>query len=395
MKKYLIVAVILGVWLTVIPGQAEADRSDTGQFLRIGAGARASGMGEAFCAVSDDTYALYYNPAGLGQLTQKQVSFLHSKWLRDLRYESLFYAKPYKLKELGAWGASITYLDMDELIGRDKDSKPIGNFGAKDFAFQLSSGLMFGTDRAFGMSLKYIQQEIENEDDAALAVDIGLLSQDPLKNIKWGMAIQNIGTRIRFINKKETLPFIYRGGISCKVPENNLLVSADITRVADSDWRLSFGLEHLATSVLTLRCGYTFKNDLDNVFSFGAGFNFPVYQLDYAYVPYDDLGGTHRFSISFRASTDSDKDGVYDGLDQCPATPEGATVDAYGCPIDSDKDGVYDGLDQSPATPEGATVDAQGCPIDSDKDGVYDGLDQSPATPEGATVDAYGCPIDS
>ncbi|MDI6782300.1 MAG: PorV/PorQ family protein, partial [bacterium] len=362
MKKYLIVAVILlGVWLTIIPCQAEAARADAGQFLRIGAGARASGMGEAFCAVSDDTYALYYNPAGLCQLTQKQLSFTHNKWLRDLRYESLLYAKPYNLKELGAWGASISCLDMDELIGRDKDSKPIENFGAKDVAIQLSSGLMFGTDKSFGMSLKYVQQAIENEDSSALAVDIGLLSQNPLKNIKWGMAIQNIGTRIRFIDKKETLPFIYRGGISWKVPEDNLLLAADITKPIDNDCRLSFGLEHLTTAVLTLRCGYTFKKDLDNVFSFGAGFNFPVYQIDYAYVPHDDLGGTHRFSISFRAFKDTDKDGVYDGLDISPDTPAGAVVDKNGCPIDTDKDGVYDGLDISPDTPAGAVVDKNGC----------------------------------
>ena len=37
-------------------------------------------------------------------------------------------------------------------------------------------------------------------------------------------------------------------------------------------------------------------------------------------------------------------------------------MDAAGCPMDSDGDGVYDGLDQCPNSPAGATVDVNGCP---------------------------------
>lgn len=35
-------------------------------FLRIAAGSRAAGMGEAFVAVADDGTATHWNPAGLG-----------------------------------------------------------------------------------------------------------------------------------------------------------------------------------------------------------------------------------------------------------------------------------------------------------------------------------------
>jgi outer membrane protein OmpA-like peptidoglycan-associated protein len=92
---------------------------------------------------------------------------------------------------------------------------------------------------------------------------------------------------------------------------------------------------------------------------------------------------------------DSDLDGVREWLDQCPATPIGAKVDAKGCPADSDGDGVFDGLDQCEATPKGCTVDARGCPSDADGDGVCDGLDQCADTPKGASVDDKGCPRDS
>src|SRR5262249_61651 len=39
------------------------------------------------------------------------------------------------------------------------------------------------------------------------------------------------------------------------------------------------------------------------------------------------------------------------------------TVDATGCPMDSDKDGVYDGIDQCPSTDPQWAVDNKGCPI--------------------------------
>ncbi|MEQ1439531.1 OmpA family protein [Fontimonas sp. SYSU GA230001] len=64
--------------------------------------------------------------------------------------------------------------------------------------------------------------------------------------------------------------------------------------------------------------------------------------------------------------TDSDADGVLDGVDQCPATPIGTAVDARGCAIDlsadADGDGVPDAADRCPGTPPGVTVDATGCP---------------------------------
>jgi outer membrane protein OmpA-like peptidoglycan-associated protein len=94
-------------------------------------------------------------------------------------------------------------------------------------------------------------------------------------------------------------------------------------------------------------------------------------------------------------SRDADLDGVRDWLDDCPATPIGATVNARGCPTDSDRDSVLDGIDQCADTPVGCRVDRKGCPADADGDGVCDGLDECADTPKGARVDAKGCPNDA
>ncbi|HEY6194550.1 MAG TPA: OmpA family protein [Candidatus Eisenbacteria bacterium] len=60
-------------------------------------------------------------------------------------------------------------------------------------------------------------------------------------------------------------------------------------------------------------------------------------------------------------AVDLDHDGVFDRIDRCDNTPEGAVVDEWGCPLDSDHDGVFDGLDKCPDTPPGEFVDRNGC----------------------------------
>ncbi len=66
-------------------------------------------------------------------------------------------------------------------------------------------------------------------------------------------------------------------------------------------------------------------------------------------------------SVFLKRGIDSDGDGVYDHMDDCPGTPPGVMVDASGCPKDSDGDGVTDDSDACPNTPRGAIVDNRGC----------------------------------
>jgi hypothetical protein len=59
---------------------------------------------------------------------------------------------------------------------------------------------------------------------------------------------------------------------------------------------------------------------------------------------------------------DQDNDGVFDGWDQCPDTPDGIPVDTIGCPFDTDRDGVSDYLDREVSRP-GAIVDEYGVEV--------------------------------
>lgn len=112
----------------------------------------------------------------------------------------------------------------------------------------------------------------------------------------------------------------------------------------------------------------------------------------------DTMGWTVEGGVSVflgSVTRDADGDGVPDGRDACPATPEGLPVDEEGCVRDGDGDGVADPADACPGTPKVAAVDRRGCPTDGDGDGVFDGLDRCPETPGGAEVDREGCARDT
>jgi hypothetical protein len=80
---------------------------------------------------------------------------------------------------------------------------------------------------------------------------------------------------------------------------------------------------------------------------------------------------------------DADADGVGDGTDNCPTTPNAnqADADADGqgdaCDLDDDNDGVADENDLCPGTPADTDVNGSGCPVPASRDACKNGGWQS------------------
>src|SRR5436309_2306797 len=113
MKKFLVLAQLI-VLLTL--GLSEAGNSpgtSGAPFLRIGVGARASGMGEAFTAVADDVSTIFWNPAGLANFKGREFLFMHNLWAPETSLEYVAYAQP--IKDFGTLSGSLTYLWMPPL----------------------------------------------------------------------------------------------------------------------------------------------------------------------------------------------------------------------------------------------------------------------------------------
>jgi hypothetical protein len=57
-------------------------------FMDLGAGGRPLGMGHAFVGVADDIHAIYYNPAGLINVKEIELSFMYAPLFVGLTDES-------------------------------------------------------------------------------------------------------------------------------------------------------------------------------------------------------------------------------------------------------------------------------------------------------------------
>lgn len=107
---------------------------------------------------------------------------------------------------------------------------------------------------------------------------------------------------------------------------------------------------------------------------------------------FDTLDSDHFKDVDFLAidNGDEDRDGVLDFVDECHGTPEGAKVDAKGCPVDDDNDMIPQYRDDEPATAAGLIADPRGVGItDSVAQALYDAFYDSLGTmdPDARVVD--------
>src|SRR4051812_40479625 len=114
MKRYL----PYGMLLLAIPLHAISDNSGTknGNFLKIATDARGVALGNSVVSMVKGSDALRWNPAGLGQLDDKEVSATHIQYYQDVHIENISGSFPI---EEGGIGASAFYLSAGSLDGRD------------------------------------------------------------------------------------------------------------------------------------------------------------------------------------------------------------------------------------------------------------------------------------
>ncbi|MCH9007805.1 PorV/PorQ family protein [candidate division KSB1 bacterium] len=276
------------------------DAGGTGlAFLKVGVGARASAMGEAYTALSSDATATYWNPAGLILLSGGQVAFAHTEWLEDVSNDFLAIAFPLLG---GSVGFSVYSNNVDGIERRVIPSEqPLGTIDANDIAAGISYGRSLSERLAAGVTVKYLYEKIFTASVAGYAFDFGVRFK-PLDNpLIVAAVVQNLGSMGTLAKASIDLPTTVRVGASYRFPIEQLggalLLAADGVKVADNNLRGNFGLELSVRNHLAFRLGYQAGFDEKSVAG-GFGLNFSRYYLDYGYAPFDsNLGDTHRFSF--------------------------------------------------------------------------------------------------
>jgi len=283
--------------------------TSTAQFLKIGVGGRAAGMGEAYTALSDEANGIFWNPAGLSRIEENEASLMHAVWLEDIAYHNVAIAIP---REKNTFGFGINHLTMKGIDKYDSLGNPENKtFTPADLAITLSwsrkMDTFWGFDNySFGINLKMIQSSIDSKSASALAVDVGDMCDFMDGRLRVAGVIQNIGTKMKFDKKEDPLPMKIAIGSAYKLVPEKAIVSLDINAPQDDDLYLSAGgeyLKNMGSMKLSLRAGYrTNTRGLDGLTGLSAGFgvNMSNLQLDYAWAPYGDLGTAHRISLGLK-----------------------------------------------------------------------------------------------
>ena len=288
-------------------------------FLKIGVGARAEGMAQAFVGVADDVSALYWNPGGLGRMDGGAVSFSHLDWPAGISYDYLGAVQ--RLNDRYSVGLAYSQLRTDEMAVTT-ETHPEGNgqtFYFIDQAVQLT-GCMRMTDQfSVGLSVKYVREDIDDVTMDGWLGDIGTYYRTGWRDMSVAVSLSNFGGQFRpggshtpnagdgrpVDYKEASPPTMFRIGSALTVftrEEHRVLFSGQINHPVDNAENYLFGLEYGWMEQFFARGGWKF-NAGEESWTLGGGIDFKLnglgVVLDLSYSDFGILSESKRTSAEF------------------------------------------------------------------------------------------------
>lgn len=286
----------------------------TYNFLRLDVGARASSLSGSFTAIENDVNVIFYNPAGIATVTNKQASVGFYKYLLDINSGNAAYVQKYK--DIGYIGAGIQYINYGSFDRYDVNSNNTGTFGASDIALSLGYGNVYN-NLFYGGNVKFIYSSYDSYKSTAIAIDLGAMYKVPKAMMTIGMSLMNLGTQISsYQDYKEKLPLDLRFGMTKKLENSPLTLNIGFYSLNESYDKffdrfknITAGGEIEISQNINFRVGYDnqLRQELKTgssigIGGFSAGLGFKLqdkYQIDYGFNSMGKLGSTHRVNVGF------------------------------------------------------------------------------------------------
>ena len=337
MKAGFLVLMSLGVSASAVASTGFGKYA--GEFIAIGVGGRALGLGGAYAALATDVTAGYWNPAGLSQLNYPQLMLMHDEQFGSLvNYDYGAVALP--VGRATSLGLSVIRLGVDDIpdtrnAGVDEngnvvvdpsdlirlDPSRVTYFNAADWAFYFTYSRKESEVFSYGANVKFIRRELGENSATGIGFDAGIRFI-PFDNAVIGVNLQDITTTLlawdtgtnELISPTMKIGTAY--GIDAFDGRFTPVVDVDV-RFEDRQYAstanlgpVSFdvhsGLEFQYRGVLALRAGYS---DIQQI-TFGGGLQLPKLAIDYTFAKFDNtnqLGNTHRISLLFTLEADQFK----------------------------------------------------------------------------------------
>ncbi len=302
-----------------------------GEFMSLGVGGRALGMGGAFVALANDVTAGYWNPAGLARINYPQIALMHDEQFGSLvNYDYGAVAMPFGANT--SLGFSVIRLGVDDIpdtrsAGVDStgrvldgtnefsriDPSLVTYFNAADWAFYFTYSKKQSDDFTYGANVKIIRRELGDNSATGIGFDVGVWYA-PFDNLVLGANLQDITTTflawdtgtnelISPTMKVGSAYFIEAfGGRFAPAVDFDIRFEnrryASTANIGPVSLDLHSGLEFQFKNLFALRLGYSDIKQL----TLGGGIQLPKLSIDYSFAKFDgtnELGNTHRISMMF------------------------------------------------------------------------------------------------
>lgn len=378
--KYKIATALLSVMTITANVYADGEKdkfnpvSTAVNSLKIGADARAGGMGDVGAATDPDVNSQAWNPAKYPFcISRAGLAVNYTPWLRKIVNDiDLGYVAGYmRLGDYTAVSSSLRYFSLGEVdAGENLTVKPY------EMSFDVGVSRMLSDNLSAAIALRYIRSDLSGNysDDTkpgnAFAADLALYYNKYVVmgsrecQLALGMNISNIGSKMKFGDENTYfIPTNMRLGVNYLVPINeynkiafaldlNKLLVPTMPRQKDSEsdedyqnrlqkdyfdmspitgifksfgdapggfseelkeiqW--SLGVEYTYNDKFILRAGYHDENkDKGNrkYFTVGAGFRMNVFSIDAGYVL--STAASNPLDQTLRVSLAFDFDGIKD-----------------------------------------------------------------------------------
>ncbi|RPH97665.1 MAG: hypothetical protein EHM72_13375 [Calditrichaeota bacterium] len=321
--KNLIFYSVLFIAPSFLWADSGADGGYAGAFLRMGIEARSKSLGDAYTAVAEGPTAGIFNPAALPHLGSRQAVLSFSFLPLDRQLDFIGIALPIRPQVANTSGphplnAGImigwVHAGVSNIDGRDSAGNHTMNLSNSENAFYMGFALSPTPWMSIGIAGKILYHRIPDiaEQGGALTsrgfgLDVGIFAK-PIDGLSIGAALRDNMSKYSWNTDKVyergtsstyKFPRILRLGAAYSIPQDWLLLVADIETSDVQNPRYHAGMEFSLEEIGSLRLGW----DHDKP-TFGLGLKTKILghltALNYAFSPtLDSLSPDHVLTWSF------------------------------------------------------------------------------------------------
>lgn len=261
----------------------------------------------AVVSIRGDLSGVFYNPSILGSIKRREVFFMTELGLASDTFGGILYGQPLSIGKGAGFSGGVVYYDAGKTTLNWIDAGILREANVtvqKDMLALLSYGQTINNSILAGATLKLASSNIaEVSQSSAYCLDLGALYFFPgMEGLALSVAIQNIGSSTKFLNRADSLPMSILAGCSYgwQLKSGSYLgLAVDVPYIVEESRTVpGIGVDY-SFGKISFNLGYKLGVE-DSALSLGFSIINEKYDIGYSISPSQYLSYAHRISIGYR-----------------------------------------------------------------------------------------------